>query len=176
MQATGAIKWTNAEVLLVNVPFARNTAEYGPDIASYAVKLSPLTGLEKSGAPLTLIFELLDHSGSRVTVSPSRFLEIGLHFDSAVSWQSGDCVKIGSLLYPTLTIYAPPASTQVVAATLAYDQKDFGLYLQGSITVFFQHCVPCEILRADRCETCVPGPKIYLPIYLVIHKNTAKHN
>lgn len=157
----GGLKWTNAKVLLENVAFEENTAVYGPDVASYGVSLSPqlthLTGQEASGYPLTLIFELLDHYGRRVNLSPYKNLILSSTSIVAYRGNNSTILNQGLFSYSGLTIYAPPNSVQVIEAVLNDTQEDYELNIIGQVLIDFRPCVPGEIARSDRCDLCSPG-------------------
>lgn len=163
----GAVKWSNAEVQFVNTSFQSNLAQYGPDIASYGVALSSqltrLTKKEASGFPLTLVFELLDHYGHRVTISPFRSLT--LLSTSAVSYRGNQISILSSGLfnYSDLTVYAAPNSSQLITGQLSDSQEDFSLSIVGNATVVFRTCSPGEIGRKDRCEPCYAGNFSFFP-------------
>jgi len=163
----GAVKWSNAEVLFTNTSFQANFAKYGADIASYGValssKLTRLTGKEASGFPLTLVFELLDHYGHRVTTSPFRSLH--LISTPAVSYRGNQMsvLRSGLFNYSDLTVYAAPNSSQLITALLSDSQEDFSLDILGSVTVKFRTCAPGELSKADRCESCYPGNFSFYP-------------
>lgn len=163
----GGFKFSNAEIALFNVSFMKNTAIYGPDKASYGVKLSPrltnVTGDEASGYPITLIFELQDHYGQRVNVSPYKYLMMSP--TSQVSYQGNNItlLKQGLFTFSGTTIFALPGSVQVIEAAINDTQEDFSLNLIGRIPIVFRNCTPGEISHTDRCEYCNAGNFSFSP-------------
>ena len=163
----GAIKWSNAEIQLLNTTFRENSAFYGADVASYGVNLSPrltqVTGQEASGQPLTLIFELLDHYGRRVTASPYKVLE--LITTTLVSYRGNQQTLLnrGLFNYSELVIYASPGSHHTIQALLQDTQEDFTLNISGQIHLAFRNCTAGEVERTDRCEYCNPGNVSFVP-------------
>jgi len=167
-QEGGAVKWSNAPILFTNVTFQENSAAYGPDIASYGVRLSSaltrLTGTESSGYGINVVFALLDHYRNPVTLSPFKFLMLSSTSTVAYRGNSGTILKQGLFNFSEVTIYAPPASTQVIQAVLNDTQEDYTRSLVGEVTIDFRHCKAGEIQRSDRCEYCHPGNFSFSPL------------
>ena len=163
----GGFKFSNAEIALFNVSFMKNTAEYGPDKASYGVKLSPrltnVTGNEASGYPITLIFELLDHYEQRVNVSPYKYLMMSP--TSQVSYQGNNItvLKQGLFTFSNMTIFASPGSAHVIEAVINDTQEGFSINLIGRIPIVFRNCTPGEIKHSNRCEHCHAGNFSFSP-------------
>jgi len=163
----GGIKWHNSPITLTAVHFRNNSALYGPDVASYGLSLSPLssnlTGNEVSGLPLSLAFELLDHYKQRVTVAPFKVLVLTTTDTVSFRGNQMGVLNQGVFNFSLFTIYAPPASTQRIAATLNESQGDMQLSMAVSVLVTFRDCVAGEISRVDRCEPCYPGNVSFSP-------------
>jgi len=163
----GAIKWENAEIVLRNVSFRGNSAQYGPDIASYGVtlssKLTVLPDSPVSGQPVSLVFELLDHYGALVSMEKNKAL--ALLSTATVSYRGNSLAFIASGLFsfPSLTIYAPPGTSTTLTGSLSYSQGDYSLALQGFVSVAFRNCSAGEIYRSDRCDYCYAGNFSFSP-------------
>lgn len=157
----GAIKWTNAQIFFTNTTFQENSAGYGLDIASYGVQLSStltrLIGNESSGYPFTIVFELLDHYGKRVNLSP--FKHLLLLSTPTITYRGNNVtlLRLGIFTFSDQIVYAPPATTQAIQAVFNDTQEDMALNLVGEVVVRFRSCKSGEIERADRCEYCYPG-------------------
>ena len=164
----GGVEWSNAPVLLVNVSFRGNTADYGADVASYGVELASdlttLTGQEASGQPMKLQFELLDHYGHRVTTTLFEPLILTETLDVHYRGNQAAMLTNGLFSYHDLTVYAVPGSHQTLTATLNYTQSPaLRLSLVGSVPIHFRNCANGEISRPDRCDYCYPGNVSFSP-------------
>lgn len=163
----GALKWSNSPITLANVSFHSNSAEYGPDVASYGVTLtSQLTIAEGHGAPglpVTLIFELLDHYNHRVTTS--LFDSFVLLDTPTVTYRGNHAamLKKGLFVYQDLVVYAAPASKRSLVGYLNYTYEGRRLTLLGSAEVSFRNCSVGEIYKPDRCEVCYSGSVSFSP-------------
>jgi len=163
----GALKWFNTPITLVNVSFHSNSADYGPDVASYGVALSSqltiAAGHDAPGLSVTLQFELLDHYNHRVTTS--LFDSFVLLDTPTVTYRGNHAAILnkGLFLYRDLVIYAAPASKHSLTGYLNYTQEGKRVSVLGSAEVSFRNCSVGEIYRPDRCEVCYAGSVSFSP-------------
>ena len=154
----GAIKWRNAEIVLSGVSFANNTAEYGPDVASYGVllrsKLWNWTGEGVPGLPISLTFELLDHYGSLVTTRTDTSLS--LQNSSSVNFGGYEMrfIRKGVFTFDALTAYALPGSTQTITGVVHTIEGDNHLTIVGTVPIRLRNCTTGEVYHLDTCEYC----------------------
>lgn len=168
----GAIYWTKRKPLLANVTFARNKAQYGPNIASFPVSLqSNFTSLSNvaSGQVSNSRIEawIVDHYGQVVSTETHELADI-TPFNSALTALSGNIHSeshLGLLNFSGFTVTAQPGSqAQLVVSTAIIDpakvvQADLEIPYSPSLvlTAYMRDCVPGESLLAKTCYVCPEG-------------------
>ena len=156
----GAIKWRNAPLVLVNVQFHYNKADYGADLASYPASLFSVAQLAVGGevssqsSKVPLAFEILDHYGKRVTTATNYVLTLPVP-PSQVTFR-GNKVSLsnkGLFQFASLMVLAPPASRQVLSVEMMWNTVN----ITGEVTISFRNCTSGEIYHPQWCEYCNPG-------------------
>lgn len=163
-QQGGAVKFHQEVGVLIRVFFEKNSANYGPDLASYGIEANispnfPVSDLMISGNALSypLDIEILDHYGQVVltdSASELRFL------NTNVTRYAGSSQKIsenGTFHLYTTPFYAPPNTSQSIPFTVSFSKAAFELKLS------FRPCQRGEIHQFDRCLICAPGTFSFSP-------------
>lgn len=150
-----------------NNTFLSNTAEYGPNIASYPVKIvfqsDPNDEMEllnvKSGSVYnkTVRLALLDYDGQEIT--SDNVSQIGIfnsNLNTSISGTNKIKVTRGIAEFDNLILITAPGSKDIVysVTSVAIDQAKvraaFGdVISNNTLTVDFRECLPGEILTSD---------------------------
>lgn len=159
----GAIYWTRTLPILSNNRFADNTAAYGPNIASFPIRLEInefpsksrelkvfASGQESDGL---LLVKLLDHQGQVVTTDNLSTAVLTAYNMSSVSIQGNlkAVANRGTFTFSEIKVTTDPnttASLLLMASSLKYPT---------GLEVFVRPCVVGEALVSKECKVCETG-------------------
>ena len=173
----GAIYYDYARPRIERIEHLNNSAEYGPEIASYPVKIKLVNSTEDdvylrnvgSGILYNQIlnFGLYDFDGQIMVLDNSNQIFISA-IDTQVSSISGTNVgllKYGVANFDSLIFVSTPGSTNILyrATSKIIDtgkiQNVFGQSISdNNIFVNFRYCKPGEIVTSsNHCQECSAG-------------------
>lgn len=176
MQSGGGIEYDVYRPRLDNIMFANNKAVYGPNIASYPVRIrvkeTLVSRITLNNIPsgisqdVSLNLALFDHDNQIVVLDNISQIEIKpIHADTTVSGTTSVKVTGGVATFNDMKFTAKPGA-QNVQYGLSSDGLDlqklimqYGLgYAIRNMTVNFRYCRPGEIVRGETiCAPCSPG-------------------
>ncbi|CAI2360059.1 unnamed protein product [Moneuplotes crassus] len=170
----GAIQFGVYAPVSVNTLYANNSAQYGPDIAGYAVKAvlkdsktdDIIINNVGSGIKITEGFtlQLVDFEGKVMHLDNSSKLVIKISTPNEVI--QGADVKIasqGEATFDNLIFTSHPGDQSVefrIVTTAVNDElvmAQYGEIVQKPLTVNFRYCQPGEYEIGDVCQECSPG-------------------
>ena len=160
-QQGGGVKFHQKVGVFVRTFFEQNSANYGPDLASYGIKARispkfPASDLLLSGnsLPSPLDIEILDHYGQVVLVdSDSELLFLKTNTTSNAR-SSSKISENGVFHLHTSPFYAPPNTSQSFPFTVSFSKAGTAAF---ELKLSFRPCQRGEIHRLDRCLVCAPG-------------------
>ena len=170
----GAIYYDLQRPSLTDVEFLNNSADYGPDIASYPVTLQLLGGqnysivLEDVASGQTYIpgiqLELVDYDGQTVELGLTSTVTIqSIESDTRVDGTNKVVMTNGTVDLDDLILIAEPGSSdvnfEVLSNSIDYDRVSVHLgYAASSInlTASFRECESGEIELNNQCQACSP--------------------
>ena len=176
----GSIYYNLYRPIMQNLTFTNNYASYGPNIASYAIKIKLNNSysddiiLENVGSGVlydqTLDFILIDADNQTMVLDSSSQIEIkSFSSDTLVSGINAVKANQGAVSFSSLYFTSNPGDTNVEfeITSKALDTEilklQFGAdYSQAPITVSFRYCKPGEIIRNSQWDTCSPGTYSFL--------------
>ncbi|CAI2361394.1 unnamed protein product [Moneuplotes crassus] len=170
----GAIQFGVYAPVSVNTLYANNSAQYGPDIAGYAVKAvlkdsktdDIIINNVGSGIKITEGFtlQLVDFEGKIMHLDNSSKLVVKISTPNEVI--QGADVKIasqGEATFDNLIFTSHPGDQSVefrIVTTAVNDElvmAQYGEIVQKPLTVNFRYCQPGEYEIGDVCQECSPG-------------------
>lgn len=176
----GAIKYDVYRPILANNIFINNTAEYGPTIASYAVKIKIKDSTDDlmnfsnvgSGIQSDVIFTLAlyDYDEQIMNLdSSSQILIKTLDSEGELAGTTSVTIKNGEAFLNDVTFIANPGTTNVnykVSSTGINNEvvvKQFGsTFTQNDIIVSFRFCKPGEIEENNKWRAWSAGTYSFL--------------
>jgi hypothetical protein len=173
----GAIYYNYKKPVLQDIVNTNNSAPYGPDLASYAVKIRMMSKttdemqVDNVGSdiviPQTLYFELLDYDNQVMVLNNINQIVITpVNANiSSVSGTNSELLKNGVASFDSLKAIAVPGSSGVMyrATSKAIDtQKLNEIYgsnvNQNLISFNFRKCQPGEFIKdGNKCDVCSGG-------------------
>lgn len=173
----GAIFYDYKKPELLSVVNTNNSAPYGPDLASYAVKIRMLgkttdvMQVDNVGSdiviPQTLNFELLDYNNQVMVLNNINQIVISAVNTnvSSVSGTYSELLKNGIASFDSLKAIAVPGSSGVMyrATSKAIDTEKlksiYGANVNQNLISFnFRNCQPGEFIKdGNKCEVCSGG-------------------
>lgn len=176
VQSGGGLEYDVYRPTMENIKFVNNKAVYGPNIASYPVRIrvketlvSRITlndvgsGVSKDVA---LNLALFDHDNQTAVLDNVSQIEVrAVQPDTAVSGTTSVKVTAGVASFAEMKFTFKPGA-QNVQYGLSSDGLDFtkiikqygSSYIIRNITVNFRYCKPGEIERSNTtCSSCSPG-------------------
>lgn len=163
----GAVNFHQQVGELVDSFFEKNSADYGPDLASYGIKARiapsfPLADVFLSGnsLPSALDIEVLDHYGQVVhvdSVSELRFLAT-----NAISYAGASSLlcERGTFHLYNNGFYAPPGTSQVALFIVNFPKAES---VTLRVPLSFRPCESGEIHQANSCIVCLSGTYSFFP-------------
>ncbi|CAI2361643.1 unnamed protein product [Moneuplotes crassus] len=173
----GGIYYNLVRPIMNNITNIHNTAGYGPDIASYAVKIvqrgtqNNKVYLNNVGSGLkheeTLYFDLVDEDGQVMALENAYTLKIlandtgmsakGTVFDRFEHGQAelGNLIFIGKIGLKNITYKLTSASinSKIINEVLNNSEGEYNNIIDAS----FRYCKPGEIQTSDdQCQECKP--------------------
>ena len=163
----GSIYYNLYRPIMQNLTFTNNYASYGPNIASYAIKIKLNNSysddiiLENVGSGVlydqTLDFILIDADNQTMVLDSSSQIEIkSFSSDTLVSGINAVKANQGAVSFSSLYFTSNPGDTNVEfeITSKALDTEilklQFGAdYSQAPITVSFRYCKPGEIIYKE---------------------------
>lgn len=172
----GAIKYDVFRPFLQDNIFLNNTALYGPDIASYPIKVKFVNNDSDkmelinvgSGIQADQIFSmgLYDHDNQIMNLDSSSQINIKL-IDSVNSDLKGtiiSSVDSGAAKFEEIIFIAPPGTQKVnySVSSVSIDKTKLlrqykGNFIQENIIVSFRFCEPGEAIIDKTCKSCSYG-------------------
>lgn len=172
----GAIKYDVFRPYLQDNIFTNNTALYGPDIASYPIKVKFVNNDSDkmefvnvaSGIQADQIFSLglYDHDNQIMNLDSSSQINIRV-IDSVNSDLKGtiiSTVQNGVALFEEITFIAPPGTSKVnySVSSVTIDKTKLsrqykGSFVQENIVTDFRFCEPGESIVTNTCKSCSAG-------------------
>ena len=170
----GAISYNFKRPQLANNIFNNNSAPYGPDIASYPVRVyqkessSDKITIDNVGSGIklqTLVLVLADYDNQTMVLDSISQLKILPTLNSSkVSGINVAKLWNGIASFDQLVFISNPGSKNVIyqISSKAIDEAKlievFGRQVySNSITVSFRFCQPGEIIQNSQCNTWAPG-------------------
>ena len=170
----GAISYNFKRPQLANNIFSNNSAPYGPNIASYPVRVyqkessSDKITIDNVGSGIklqTLVLVLVDYDNQTMVLDSTSQLKILPTLNlSKVSGINVAKLWNGVASFDQLVFISNPGSQNVIyqISSKAIDEAKlievFGRQVySNSITVSFRFCQPGEIIQNNQCNTWAPG-------------------
>jgi hypothetical protein len=173
----GAIYYNYKKPVLQDIVNTNNSAPYGPDLASYAVKIRMMNTttdemqVDNVGSdiviPQTLYFDLLDYDNQVMVLNNINQIVITpVNANiSSVSGTNSELLRKGVASFDSLKAIAVPGSSGVMyrATSKAIEtQKLNEIYgsnvNQNLISFNFRNCQPGEFIKdGNKCEVCSGG-------------------
>ena len=172
----GAIFYNYNRPLLKNITYMNNSAQYGPDIASYAVKItfndsfsnSMSINNTPSGLPYSNAFTLVlrDYDNQVMVLNNANQISL-FSSDSSIELVSGVnsvVLKNGTATFNDLTIAAQPGRQNVMFRATSKAINSFKVAAvygrstkESLVKLDFRYCQPGEQMSDNVCRECAPG-------------------
>jgi hypothetical protein len=173
----GAIIYNSYDPYLENNTYINNSASYGQNVFSYAVKVMQIRNGElndltvfrniASGIilenPITLA--IVDVEGNILTSDSSSYIKI-LEIDTTTEVTGENTVSLvnGTATFTQTVFNASPGkenvSFRIFSSAINYDMVEFLDSIEGGtqqITINFRWCKPGEIISGNVCSRCNAG-------------------
>jgi hypothetical protein len=174
----GAVNWVDVQPALLNCSFSNNSAEYGPELASYPIALSlvrPEARLFQSeelpviasGQNIEEVIKvsLVDHYSQVVLTASGYDCSIIGNINVTAKGQTRAISKDGVFAFQNFSIVAEPGyqtAFELYTSGIDEGRQSYSLSktnITGGITVdvMMRQCVPGESLIAKECFICKGG-------------------
>lgn len=156
----------------MNNTFSGNSAQYGPDVAGYPIRILPFdvpAQVYVSGQVVKqeLKYKLVDADGLTIATDSDSVITISPQSsDNKVIGNTDVTVVNGIATFSDITLISKPGATKInyIVSSSNIDEtklsESFGLTLSNTtqtLTVNFRECVKGEEQKNDMCTTCPTG-------------------
>lgn len=156
----------------MNNTFSGNSAQYGPDVAGYSIRILPFdvpAQVYVSGQVVKqeLKYKLVDADGLTIATDSDSVITISPQSsDNKVIGNTDVTVANGIATFSDITLISKPGATKIsyIVSSSNIDEtklsESFGLTLSNTtqtLTVNFRECVKGEEQKNDMCTTCPTG-------------------
>mmetsp|Transcript_33503 Transcript_33503/g.58684 ORF Transcript_33503/g.58684 Transcript_33503/m.58684 type:complete len:1193 (+) Transcript_33503:2-3580(+) len=161
----GAVYWNGLVPVNSSNTFVDNTAVYGPNLASYGIRLARLndkleiadvlTDTEAPGQFLThkLLLGLFDCYGQLVKTDNSSYVYLTMSLNTKLAGSDTAIAREGIFNYTLIKVLTQPGTNASVVATHSSHTKEIS-GLEYSFDIRLRECVVGEITLPDQCVVC----------------------
>jgi len=175
----GGIVWSAVKPHLINLTFADNAAPYGPDVASYPIRLV-LDSTPRRLLPLisnyppgqltntAIRFSVQDHYGQVYRIDNTSVVVLSaVNVNSTILGTFKVTAVQGYFVFDAFVVYGQPGSLVNVMASSEVGAQQAGNPYEhiSSIVLPFElrECIPGEARTLYSCEKCVAGTYSFEP-------------